>query len=127
MSEYLDSTGLALYDEQIKAYISSVSENSAGVKIVTLTSAPTSSTTTYTIGTTTYAFKIGDEARVADQNEETGYKFYQLKDLNNGTAAWEETGKGSSGPVYNPITRSIDFPAGYNISYDEANRTIIIN
>lgn len=33
----------------------------------------------------------------------------------------------SNGPTYNPITRSIDFPSGANVSYDETNRTIIIS
>ena len=89
MSEYLDSAGLALYDGQIKAYIDSVSGNSTGVRIVTLTSVPTSSTTTYTIGSTTYNFKVGDEVKANGQY----YKLYNLvTEGNTTTAVWNTLG-----------------------------------
>ena len=58
----------------------------------TLSAAPTSSTTTYTKDGVTVNFVIGQFARVADATMDTGYKFYQLADLNNGVAAWQEMG-----------------------------------
>lgn len=47
----------------------------------TLLSAPTSSTLTFTLGQDTIDFRIGMFCRVADANEVTGYKFYQLNDI----------------------------------------------
>ena len=54
----------------------------------TLLTAPTSSTTTYTKDGNTLNFYIGQFCRVADATMDTGYKFYQLADLNNGVAVW---------------------------------------
>ena len=89
MSEYLDSTGLSVYDAQIKAYINSVSGNSTGIRIITLANAPTSSTTTYTIGSTTYNFKVGDEVKANGQY----YKLYNLvTEGNTTTAVWNTLG-----------------------------------
>lgn len=65
---------------------------SAAAYTPTLSSAPTSSTTTYTKDGQTISFEIGQFARVADATMDTGYKFYQLADLNNGVAAWQEMG-----------------------------------
>jgi len=69
-----------------------------GFDVPTLNSAPTSSTTTYTKDGVTVDFIIGQYARVADANEDTGYKFYILHDIttsgNTKTAHWQETGAG---------------------------------
>lgn len=58
----------------------------------TLQSAPTSSTTTYTKDGQTVDFEIGQFARVANQDNPTGYDMWQLYDLNTEnnvtTAAW---------------------------------------
>lgn len=98
MSEYLNYTGLTKYDEQIKAYINSVSGGSNGVKVVQLDSAPTSSTLTYEINNTIYNFKKGDEAIVADNTkgtESTNYfVVYKLYDIANNTAYWALSGSG---------------------------------
>jgi hypothetical protein len=124
----------AVYDDNgtsVETLLTNIDEDIEDKGYVpTLNAEPTSSTTTYTKSGQTKSFEIGQFCRVADANEDSGYKFYQLKDLTTvsdvTTAAWEEAGKGSDGPVYNEATRSIDFPAGYNISYDETNRTVII-
>lgn len=67
--------------------------------VPTLQSAPTTSTLTFTLDGNTIDFEIGHMARVADQNEATGYKFYQLHDItessNVKTAHWEEAGSGT--------------------------------
>lgn len=69
-----------------------------GFDVPTLNSAPTSSTTTYTKDGVTVDFIIGQYARVADANEDTGYKFYILHDIatsgNTKTAHWQEAGAG---------------------------------
>lgn len=61
--------------------------------VPTLQSAPTTSTLTFTLDGNTIDFEIGQMARVADQNEATGYKFYQLHDItessNVKTAHWQ--------------------------------------
>lgn len=60
--------------------------------VPTLDSAPTAETLTFTLEDNTVNFQIGQMARVADQNEASGYKFYQLDDLvvsgNSTTAVW---------------------------------------
>lgn len=60
--------------------------------VPTLGSAPTAATLTFTLEGNTVNFQIGQMARVADQNEASGYKFYQLDDLvvsgNSTTAVW---------------------------------------
>lgn len=90
MSEYLNEARLALYDSQIKAYIGAVSGNSTGVRIVTLNTIPTTSTTTYTISGTTYNFKVGDEVMY---NDSGNMRYYKLDALNSGTATWREINK----------------------------------
>lgn len=60
----------------------------SGCYTPTLSSAPTSSTTTYIKDGVTCNFAIGQFCRVADASSESGYTFYQLQDLNNGSAAW---------------------------------------
>lgn len=68
--------------------------------VPTLQSAPTTSTLTFTLEGNTIDFEIGQMCRVADQNEATGYKFYQLYDItesgNVKTAHWQEAGSGKS-------------------------------
>ena len=60
--------------------------------VPTLQSAPTTSTLTFSLEDNTINFEIGQFARVADQSEATGYKFYQLYDItesnNVKTAHW---------------------------------------
>lgn len=56
--------------------------------IPTLSSAPTSSTLTFTDNGVTRSFKVGYMCRVADSSAEHGYKFYQLYDISNGKATW---------------------------------------
>ena len=66
--------------------------------VLTLNSAPTSSTLTHTEGGVTYTFKVGDEVRVHDTEKGTAegnyFVFYTLKDKSNNTAYWEESGSG---------------------------------
>lgn len=132
MSEYLDSTGLGIYDAQIKSYIKSVSGNSTGVRIITLNSAPTSSTLTYTLDGVTYNFKPGDEVRVVDNNSDTGYKFYKLHNLstegNVTTATWKEANAGGTviPPTYDGTNRVIEIPSE-QASYDGEDRIITFN
>ena len=58
----------------------------------TLQNAPTSSTLTYTKDGQTVAFEIGQFCRVPDATMDTGYKFYQLYDIKNNAAVWQEMG-----------------------------------
>lgn len=71
-------------------------------RVVTLQSAPTSSTTSYTINNVNINFSIGDEVRVVDQDSDLGYTFYKLYNLvtegNVTTAVWGELGGGGSLP-----------------------------
>lgn len=73
-------------------------------RVVTLQSAPTSSTTSYTINNVNINFSIGDEVRVVDPDAEDtgGFVFYKLYDLvtegNVTTAVWGELGGGGSLP-----------------------------
>ena len=71
-------------------------------RVVTLQSAPTSSTTSYTINNVNFNFSIGDEVRVVDQDSDLGYTFYKLYDLvtegNVTKAVWGELGGGGSLP-----------------------------
>lgn len=81
-----------------------------GVAVVTLSSAPTSSTTTYTKDGQTVNFKVSDEVRVADTEQSTegshGYVYYKLYDLVNGVAYWDLMGSGGE-TVFGKITASI--------------------
>lgn len=67
---------------------------SASAYTPTLASAPTSSTTSYTRDGQTVGFEIGQFCRVADAGAESGYRFYQLHDLqdNGSVAVWQEIG-----------------------------------
>ena len=71
-------------------------------RVVTLQSAPTSSTISYTINNVNINFSIGDEVRVVDQDSDLGYTFYKLYNLvtegNVTTAVWGELGGGGSLP-----------------------------
>jgi len=71
-------------------------------RVVTLQSAPTSSTTSYTVNNVAINFSIGDEVRVVDQDSDLGYTFYKLYNLvtegNVTTAVWGELGGGGSLP-----------------------------
>lgn len=62
--------------------------------IPTLSSAPTSSTLTFTDNGATRSFKVGYMCRVADSSAEHGYKFYQLYNISNGKATWGEISGG---------------------------------
>lgn len=68
---------------------------SAAAYTPTLQSAPTSSTTTYTKDGQTVDFEIGQFARVANQDNPTGYDMWQLYDLvtenDVTTAVWRST------------------------------------
>lgn len=55
--------------------------------VPTLQSAPTSSTTTFTLNSNTVTFEIGQFAKVAVTG---GYEFYQLQNLSSGVATWEK-------------------------------------
>jgi hypothetical protein len=86
------------------------------VFVATLSSAPTSSTLSYTTGSgqdaVTRQFKVGDEVRIYDQEngkEETnGFVYYKLYDLvtenNVTTAYWELIGAGKTGELIHPAT-----------------------
>ena len=63
--------------------------------IPTLSSAPTSSTLTFTDNGVTRSFKVGYMCRVADSSAEHGYKFYQLYDISGNNAVWGEISGGS--------------------------------
>ena len=69
--------------------------------IPTLSSAPTSSTLTFSDNGTTRSFKVGYMCRVADSSAEHGYKFYQLYNIANGKATWGEI---SGGGYYETVT-----------------------
>ena len=62
--------------------------------IPTLSSAPTSSTLTFTDNGVTRSFKVGYMCRVADSSAEHGYKFYQLYDISDNNAIWGEISGG---------------------------------
>ena len=62
--------------------------------IPTLSSAPTSSTLTFTDNGVTRSFKVGYMCRVADSSAEHGYKFYQLYDISGNNAIWGEISGG---------------------------------
>ena len=62
--------------------------------IPTLSSAPTSSTLTFTDNGATRSFKVGYMCRVADSSAEHGYKFYQLYDISGNNAVWGEIAGG---------------------------------
>ena len=62
--------------------------------IPTLSSAPTSSTLTFTDNGATRSFKVGYMCRVADSSAEHGYKFYQLYDISGTNAVWGEIAGG---------------------------------
>ena len=62
--------------------------------IPTLSSAPTSSTLTFTDNGVTRSFKVGYMCRVADSSAEHGYKFYQLYDISGNNAVWGEISGG---------------------------------
>ena len=62
--------------------------------IPTLSSAPTSSTLTFTDNGVTRSFKVGYMCRVADSSAEHGYKFYQLYNIADGKATWGEISGG---------------------------------
>ena len=63
--------------------------------IPTLSSAPTSSTLTFTDNGVTRSFKIGYMCRVADSSAEHGYKFYQLYNISGNNAVWGEIAGGA--------------------------------
>ena len=69
--------------------------------IPTLSSAPTSSTLTFSDNGATRSFKVGYMCRVADSSAEHGYKFYQLYNIANGKATWGEI---SGGGYYETVT-----------------------
>ena len=58
----------------------------------TLSSAPTSSTTSYVKDGQTVTFEIGQMCRVANAESDTGYTFYMLHNISNGAATWAEMG-----------------------------------
>ena len=62
--------------------------------IPTLSSAPTSSTLTFTDNGVTRSFKVGYMCRVADSSAEHGYKFYQLYNISGTNAVWGEIAGG---------------------------------
>ena len=62
--------------------------------IPTISSAPTSSTLTFTDNGVTRSFKVGYMCRVADSSAEHGYKFYQLYDISGNNAVWGEIAGG---------------------------------
>ena len=63
--------------------------------VPTLSTAPTSSTTTFTLNSNTVTFEIGQFAKVAVTG---GYEFYQLQNLSNGVATWEQVEYGGTLP-----------------------------
>ena len=54
--------------------------------VPTLNAAPTSATTTYTRGSDTISFQIGQFCRIAKQGG--GYDFYQMSDVSSNVATW---------------------------------------
>jgi hypothetical protein len=99
-----------------------------------MNSAPTSSTTTYTIGTgasaKTYNFKVGDEVRVYDASEGTteshDYVYYKLYDLvtegNTTTAYWDLVGAGAGGGAsYTPTLNAA--PTSSTTTYTKDGKT----
>ena len=61
----------------------------------TLDSAPTESTLSWNDNGLITSYKIGDMVRCADSSSETGYSFYQLKDITTENAAiWRKIGSG---------------------------------
>lgn len=68
---------------------------SDGKVVIALAQAPQNWTSllTYTSGSSTLNFKVGDEVRVPDNSSDTGYSYYKLYNISNGEATWA---KGSS-------------------------------
>ena len=62
--------------------------------IPTLSSAPTSSTLTFTDNGVTRSFKVGYMCRVSGSSAEYRYKFYQLYDISGNNAVWGEVAEG---------------------------------
>ena len=96
------TTGKELEAVQVQGLKAALQEyKSQFDSLVTLNSAPTSSTLTYTHNGKTYAFKVGDEVRVADAENASeganGYVYYKLYDIQNSTAYWDLGGSGGSG------------------------------
>ena len=124
---YLDYNGLSFYDSQIKSYIGTVA---GGIKIISMAQAPTSSTTQYTIGGTTYNFEIGDEVVVTDNiggtentNYKVVYKLYDLVEEDGNTTAYWSVQQGSSDLSALMETVSITLSGG-SFNSDLLNSTI---
>ena len=99
--------------------------------VITLNSAPTSSTLTYTKNSIQYNFKVGDEVRVPDLNVPTGnhgYIYYKLFDLvtieQTTTAFWCAIGAGSSegGSFYTPTLAQA--PTESTLTYTKDGQTL---
>lgn len=92
--------------------------------IPTLSSAPTSSTLTYTVDGASKFFRVGYMCRVKDSSAEHGYKFYQLYDLTGSTtgikAVWGEI----SGGDYNE-TVTVTLKSSVSSSDSKLNGVIV--
>ena len=75
--------------------------------IPTLSSAPTSSTLTFTDNGVTRSFKVGYMCRVADSSAEHGYKFYQLYNISGNNAIWGEIAGGDYNETVTVTLKSI--------------------
>ena len=100
------TTGKELEAVQVQGLKAALQEyKSQFDSLVTLNSAPTSSTLTYTHNGKTYQFKVGDEVRVPDAENASeganGYVYYKLYDLVTvggvTTAYWDLIGSGGGG------------------------------
>ena len=89
--------------------------------IPTLSSAPTSSTLTFTDNGATRSFKVGYMCRVADSSAQHGYKFYQLYNISNGKATWGYTSGG--GDYYETVTVALTISV--SSSYSKLNGVVV--
>ena len=90
--------------------------------IPTLSSAPTSSTLTFTDNGVTRSFKVGYMCRVADSSAEHGYKFYQLYDISGNNAVWGEIAGG--GGDYNE-TVTVTLTSSVSSSDSKLNGVVV--
>lgn len=103
--------------------------------VPTLDNAPSETTLTWKDAEdNVYMFYVGQFCRVADASQDNGYKFYQLYDIKNGKALWDEiSGNGSgvgkvypntvNGEIFNDYENNIAFGKNAHAEGQETNAT----
>lgn len=88
--------------------------------VPTLDNAPSETTLTWNdADDNLYMFYVGQLCRVADASHDNGYKFFQLYDIKDGKAIWDEiSGGGGVGKIYpNTVNGEIFNDYANNIAY----------